>query len=664
MAFPTTNNIDGRYFRTITNDLFIYKDSPGRWIKVIDEKKELESVLSSSINFRENRKYFKETFTYYFPTDELYQLAILDNEVGGNYVIVLDQSIPDASNNGTPDSGTVAIYEIESNGNRNLLGSFYNGSNSDTPIGEMGLVALDDYGASIKIPTGNVSDDSVIEITYITTPPKEESGIEATAKFIAGPGQSNILSIFGDREIRIDFDGTEDFFVMVDGSQVEVIRTDVQRIHTVSLFIERISSNYEINVLVNDEDAVNISASVGDAMLHFVSTNSLTPIQELATNFGNRVYIHELIKGYGYDTAYKNLQIRKKLSHIEYVDVTSDDVELIDPNCSTIIITDGDNDVILPDDMYYSYYVINQSGDDVMCRTHIADGAVIPSNSVMTIIFNGETYVSHFNQKLNTTDNVSFNRVAIDEQINFPQTTISYDDQSNILTISGTATISVDSNTIFNEELEIDEITVGSKINFENTSKNLLYNTENNRFELIEEGEDSTLFLGNLISSDIKANDIEANNLEVTASAILNNVNINGTVGNTTNNRVITQALRPDTHNTRDVGITGTRYKDGYFSGQVNAGSFNSSSSKKLKENIKYYEEKGLDIIKQLEIVTFNFKNDVEKRKHIGIIAENSPKEILSNDGKALSTTDSIGVLFKAVQEIFIELEEIKKKVE
>jgi hypothetical protein len=125
-----------------------------------------------------------------------------------------------------------------------------------------------------------------------------------------------------------------------------------------------------------------------------------------------------------------------------------------------------------------------------------------------------------------------------------------------------------------------------------------------------------------------------------------------------------TQILRPDNTGSRDIGTDAVKYKDGYFTGVLNSGSFNSTSSREKKKDIEDYNDSGLKIIDSLQIVSFIYKDDKNEQSHIGIIAEDCPKEILGLEGKSLSLSDSIGVLFKAVQELSNKVKELERKLE
>lgn len=113
-----------------------------------------------------------------------------------------------------------------------------------------------------------------------------------------------------------------------------------------------------------------------------------------------------------------------------------------------------------------------------------------------------------------------------------------------------------------------------------------------------------------------------------------------------------TRHLYPDGNNAWDFGYDGMAYRHAWFTGTVNANQFNYTSTRNKKKDIESFTRSGLDIVKKLAIVNYKYKEDLLNQNHIGVIAEDSPKEILSKDGKSVSLADSIGILFKAVQEL------------
>lgn len=76
-------------------------------------------------------------------------------------------------------------------------------------------------------------------------------------------------------------------------------------------------------------------------------------------------------------------------------------------------------------------------------------------------------------------------------------------------------------------------------------------------------------------------------------------------------------------------------------------------SSMETKENIKTSTRSALDLIRRLQLKEFNYKNDKNKKRRIGFIAEETPPMFLDGDGEYSDIYNCIGLLLKAVQELY-----------
>lgn len=116
-----------------------------------------------------------------------------------------------------------------------------------------------------------------------------------------------------------------------------------------------------------------------------------------------------------------------------------------------------------------------------------------------------------------------------------------------------------------------------------------------------------------------------------------------------------------------NVGIgTGSPSEKLDVNGNVKATAFYESSLRKLKENILPFESSGLVLISQLEIVTYDRKDGSVKDK-IGIIADDSPEEFLSENRDSVDLYKTVFIQAKAIQELNaknLELEERLIKLE
>ncbi len=68
--------------------------------------------------------------------------------------------------------------------------------------------------------------------------------------------------------------------------------------------------------------------------------------------------------------------------------------------------------------------------------------------------------------------------------------------------------------------------------------------------------------------------------------------------------------------------------------------------------------------LKAMDVVHYRLKNDPKRSPKIGIIAEDSPKEIISEDGKQLSTTDALGFLAASIKELKKRNDLLKIRIE
>ena len=96
------------------------------------------------------------------------------------------------------------------------------------------------------------------------------------------------------------------------------------------------------------------------------------------------------------------------------------------------------------------------------------------------------------------------------------------------------------------------------------------------------------------------------------------------------------------------------------FSGSVTAPAFYEGSLKSLKKNIKEFKTSGLSLVNQLDIVTFDRKDESAKNK-IGIIADDSPKEFLSEELDAVDLYKTVFIQAKAIQELTEEVNNLRE---
>jgi hypothetical protein len=87
------------------------------------------------------------------------------------------------------------------------------------------------------------------------------------------------------------------------------------------------------------------------------------------------------------------------------------------------------------------------------------------------------------------------------------------------------------------------------------------------------------------------------------------------------------------------------------YSGNVTALSFNPTSTREAKDNIKDLSAQSAnEALMKLDPVTFTYKQDPD-RSHVGFIAEDVPALVASKDRKTLNTMDIVGVITKVLQD-------------
>ena len=96
--------------------------------------------------------------------------------------------------------------------------------------------------------------------------------------------------------------------------------------------------------------------------------------------------------------------------------------------------------------------------------------------------------------------------------------------------------------------------------------------------------------------------------------------------------------------------------------GDTTSNAFYQSSSRTLKTNIEQLEISGLDLLNQVNVVKFNYLNDLEN-KRIGFIAEDTPIELSTKEQNVMDTNSTIGILIKAVQELSDKVKELESKL-
>jgi hypothetical protein len=118
--------------------------------------------------------------------------------------------------------------------------------------------------------------------------------------------------------------------------------------------------------------------------------------------------------------------------------------------------------------------------------------------------------------------------------------------------------------------------------------------------------------------------------------------------------------------NYADLGNSNNRFKDGYFSGTVNAANFNTTSDATLKTNVETLSG-SLDAVKSLRGVSFDWLEN--GGSEIGVIAQEVeavlPDVVSTNDQgiKSVKYGNMVALLIEAMKEQQAQIDELKAKL-
>jgi hypothetical protein len=100
-----------------------------------------------------------------------------------------------------------------------------------------------------------------------------------------------------------------------------------------------------------------------------------------------------------------------------------------------------------------------------------------------------------------------------------------------------------------------------------------------------------------------------------------------------------------------------------WTNGALGAASFFNTSSRDAKENIEPFAPSAVDILNEVDIVSYNYEveqNDEDTR--IGFIAEDTPTILSGNNHDRMDTVSVIGLVMKSVQEIDKRITNLENK--
>ena len=125
---------------------------------------------------------------------------------------------------------------------------------------------------------------------------------------------------------------------------------------------------------------------------------------------------------------------------------------------------------------------------------------------------------------------------------------------------------------------------------------------------------------------------------------------------------VETMAVYPKADYTYDIGRTGDivrRFRNVYCQSVIQG------SKRDLKTNIQAFSDDAVELLKSVSVCSYNFKSDMnireeERINYIGFIADDTDERLSGKGHDTFLSTNCIGVLIKAIQELSAEIDKLK----
>lgn len=108
-----------------------------------------------------------------------------------------------------------------------------------------------------------------------------------------------------------------------------------------------------------------------------------------------------------------------------------------------------------------------------------------------------------------------------------------------------------------------------------------------------------------------------------------------------------------------DCGNSSYRWDNGYFK-TLHYSNLSQGSTREIKDNIKPYDLSAIDVLKDVEVIRFNYKADKDKRPKVGILADTAPEDVSGEKHNLFIADHAVAILIKAVQELSAEIEQLK----
>lgn len=113
----------------------------------------------------------------------------------------------------------------------------------------------------------------------------------------------------------------------------------------------------------------------------------------------------------------------------------------------------------------------------------------------------------------------------------------------------------------------------------------------------------------------------------------------------------------PKADNIYDLGTPEKRWLTGYIS------NLPLTSKRSEKKDITPFERSAIDVLKDVDIVRFKFKNDKRNTPLIGFIADDTDPDLSGVNRDSMMVNSCIGILIKAVQELSAKIDSLEQRL-
>lgn len=127
--------------------------------------------------------------------------------------------------------------------------------------------------------------------------------------------------------------------------------------------------------------------------------------------------------------------------------------------------------------------------------------------------------------------------------------------------------------------------------------------------------------------------------------------------------------IRPSVTGNYSVGASSYKFQNGFFSNDVTAATWTTSSKVEFKQDIQKYTDNALDIVMSCDVYTYRLKSDVAAGKdyiNTGFIigdGYNLSQQIISSNGEGINMYSALATSYKAIQELKEEITSLKVEI-